>query len=201
MFIEKKRTTLFIIATLALFFSLNLISCGTDSEPDEPDFFEDGIHEEVLGIIGDELLDVIENELEMPIHRGSEPPNLNSVAVKTMATDEVITFLISPMLLLNTTVPNDEGRFETGRQFADTYFLLSNQNTEDYTIDFQTISTAADEPIVGEGSYIIGEEDRFTVFGPLERVTEDGTTLSMNMFSEVLIDEGVEEPYYSFLYL
>ena len=200
MFAKNLRTGLISLTVLVLLLSLSLLACGTDSEPDEPDFFENGIHQNVMELVDDELMDVIENELEMPIYRGANPPDLQSAfGGQAKATGEGITFMMSPLLLFNTNVPNDEGRFDQGTRFADSFFWFSNQNMQNYTVSFGRTSTALDTPYIGETSYIIGEDDRFTVFGPLERVEPEGTVLSMNIFSGILANGGVEDPHYSLI--
>ncbi len=200
MFTKNLKTGLSLLTALLIVLSLSLLACGTESEPDEPDFFENGIHQNVMELVDDELMDVIENELEMPIYRGANPPDLQSAfGGQAKATGEGITFMMSPLLLFNTNVPNDEGRFDQGTRFADSFFWFSNQNMQNYTVSFGRTSTALDTPYIGETSYIIGEDDRFTVFGPLERVEPEGTVLSMNIFSGILANGGVEDPHYSLI--
>ncbi len=55
------------------------VSCSSSTESDA-DLFKDGIHVDILERVGEETIDYIENELEVPIHRGDDPPDLEAMA-------------------------------------------------------------------------------------------------------------------------
>lgn len=185
----------FLLISTALF--MLFISCGTESNDiDENERFEDGILTEINELLGEELMDILENELEMPIHRGDSPPDINSSFGK-LKQQAGITFLMSPTILLKTNVPQDEGVREPGSSFSDGYIRFSNQSAQNYTIDFD-LTNPGDAPYVGDGSYIIGQDNRFSVFGILESVRDEGTVITMNIFSGILTEDGISEPHYCF---
>lgn len=193
------------LSIVLIFIGLFAFACSsTDSgSSDEPDGFEDGISEEIREFISDDQLEIIEKELEMPVHRGANPPDIVAMlspSGKFVSSNmQDITVVMEPLLLLKTNVPNDEGRFGPGTQFADSYFRFRNQNMDNYTIDFDRTSPALDSPYIGEGSFVIGEDNRFTVFGPLESERTDGTSISLNIFSGIITNEGISEPHYTLI--
>ncbi|TVR18427.1 MAG: hypothetical protein EA391_02295 [Balneolaceae bacterium] len=178
-----------LLMTLLLF-----SSCGTDSNDANDVTFSDGIHEEILETLDEEMLDTIEHELEMPIHRGSNPPFIESFYGDHAGSDG-ITFVMAPNIRKSTNVPTDPP--EGGQQFLDNYVRLSNQNPDLYTIDFDRRHIDR-EPFYGSGAYIIGEDNRFSVFAIQMSDRPGGVAISMNIFSGIVSAHGIEEAHYAF---
>ncbi len=71
---NAKKYFLVFIFVLAWF----CVSCSSSTEADAH-LFEDGIHVDILERVGEETIDYIENELEVPIHRGDDPPDIEAL--------------------------------------------------------------------------------------------------------------------------
>lgn len=166
------------------------ISCSSDDDSTDmnSDEFTNGILNAIVEIMGQENIDMVENDLEMIIHRGENPPNIDDITV-----------LFSPVILMATNVPSDFTF--PGQTFDDAYIRLHNYNSENYTIRFDRGQDIDPEPHFGEGSYIIGEGNNFTVFGPQESTYPEGTVLSMNVFSGTLTEDGIANAYYALIML
>lgn len=164
------------------------ISCSSDDDSMDTDGFTDGILDAIIEIMGQENIDMVENDLEMIIHRGENPPDIDD-----------ITILFSPAIMMATNVPGDFTF--PGQTFNDAYIRMHNYNSENYTIRFDRGQDNDPEPHFGEGSYIIGEGNSFTVFGPQESTYPEGTVLSMNVFSGTLTEDGIADAYYALIML
>lgn len=177
------------IAFMALF-CIAMTSCSSDDDNVNGDSqnFTDGILNTILEIMGQQNIDMIENDLEMVIHRGENPPAIDDITV-----------LFSPAILMATNVPGDFAF--PGLPFNDAYIRLHNYNSETYTIRFDRGQDSDPEPHFGEGSFIIGEGNNFTVFGPQESTYPEGTVLSMNVFSGTLTEGGIANAYYALIML
>ncbi|TVR17838.1 MAG: hypothetical protein EA391_03725 [Balneolaceae bacterium] len=175
-----------------------LISCGTESNDiDETDGFRDGILNEIWELLDEGMISSLENDLGMPIHRGANPPDFSAFFDEEMRGDGV-TFEMAPHLLHRSTVESDQGNNEPGTPWAPRAFRFSNQNLQNYTINFATRASQTDDnTVAANGSYIIGFDNHFTMFAFLENVRGEGVVKSLRMFSGILTDQGVSEPYTS----
>ena len=184
-----------------LILSLLPISCDTLSS--DSDEFEDGIHVEILEFIDDETLSIIEDSLKVTVHRGDNPPFLQAImdeSQQKMSLDSVqfssnaiegITVVMSPNIRIETLVPDDPIDDDG---FLDYYIRLTNQDMDEYTIDVNMMHPDHD-PLIGEGSYIIGDGDDFTVFSELTQEVSDEENAEMvtaQVFSGTATSEGVE---------
>lgn len=173
------KTVIPIKIVMILFITFLLASCKkTGSSSPE---FEDGILIEISEKISPDILDIIENELDMPIHRGDNPPMVDG------------TFIMNPYVLHRTNVQNDR---EPGYLFAPLHMRLSGQNSENYTINFDTVhSTISEAPSFGPGSFIIGNGKRFSVFG-FQQQQFDGVTIHLlSILSGILEEDGISSPH------
>lgn len=151
---------------LLLIFSLSacdIFSSSNDKDDQTSSTFTDGIVNGVWDFISPQHLAVIEDDLDVPIYRGDNPPPLEDIF--DASAGESLTFLMKPFILVSTTVPNDQN-FELPRTFNDLYLRLSNQNVNEYTINME-LTHPNNPPHVGTSGYIVGENNRFTIFGPL----------------------------------
>lgn len=179
-----------------------LLSCNssTDSGDDESSVqFEDGISLNIKELLGDELLYIIENDLEMPIHRGNDPPDIEAVMSSQTKTATFsatgITVLMKPLLLHRTNVPSDEGVRGPGFQFADYYLRFQNQNVGDYTIDVEDIQLGIERSF--SRAFIIGADNKFTLFGPAHEVINSDTVHTVKIFSGTITNQGISSPYHA----
>lgn len=190
------RTHIIILSMAIVAFFL--ISCGTDSNDiDEIDGFRNGILNVIWEQLGEDMIRSIENDLGMPIHRGANPPDFSAFYEEEMMSNG-LTVEKAPQLLHKTTVASDQDNNEPGTPWADRVFRFSNQNMDNFTISFDTRATRADShPIFANGAYIIGQDNRFTIFAFVEQVRDEGMVKSLRMFSGILSDEGISDPHNS----
>jgi hypothetical protein len=159
--------------TLIILF-LTTASCDIFSSSDEEEEIEsnvefpNGIHEGAWDFITQEILDIIEEDLEMPIHRGDDPPQFDHGGSKSVnvQSDELIfdTYLISPVVLLASTVPDDP--HSIGSTYPDTYIRIYNQDLRNHTVSLDVY-----EEGIGffhdPAAYIMGSEGYFTIMSTL----------------------------------
>ncbi|TVQ01677.1 MAG: hypothetical protein EA359_13555 [Balneolaceae bacterium] len=197
---EQKPDTFRSYAVRAALIILTFLvtSCGTDSnDSEEIDGFRDGILNEIRDLLSDDMINSIENELGMPIHRGANPPDFFAFYEEEIAVGG-LTVEKAPQLLHRSTVASDQERNEPGTPWADRTFRFSNQDLENYTVRFETRATQTDnEPVISERAFIIGQENRFTIFAYVENERDEGVVKSIRMFSGILTDDGISEPYNS----
>jgi hypothetical protein len=141
-----------------------------------------GLTPDINNFISSEILAEIEN-LGMPINRGGSPPkNITG------------TYVSSQDICVATNRPNDE--FGPGYRFADFYFIFSEQDNTNLTIKAQSAqSTHTGE---GTGAYIVGNDNKFTVFCPSDMKTGSGHTYkSVLIYSGTLVSGGIKDFYHS----
>lgn len=198
------------LSHLYILFALGLLmlSCDTTDSGNnhEETRFKDGIPVEVMDLLGEGMLKVIEDDLEMPIHRGDNPPDVVAMLSKTAKkrAPAAVTNVMSPLLLHRTNVPSDAGNFEPGHRFIDQYFRVSVQDLDAYRMRVEMRSVSPSDGKIYESSFpadflISGDENRFTLYGQNETVYDDrdGTSLAMRIFSGIIADGVISSPHYS----
>lgn len=113
--------------------------------------------EVIEAVIPDEYLDLIGDYI--PIHKGVNPPNVEG------------TYFISPDVLAY----DSDDDFSVGYQFADNYVQFYDQ-TSDNTISMKATQLLGDL-LVGEGMFISGEGNDFTIYFNSYSTHEDGSWL------------------------
>lgn len=177
----------FIIAVLlTLFFS----SCKSENNVNVE--FEDGISEPIRELLGDDLLNVLENDLGFPIHRGKNPPNVVARLLSSSSAIGEATVIMQPTILESTNVPKDG--IQPGGRFRDTLFRFSNQDNKNLTVDFDRIVLGSN-PFLGDNSFIIGKGKKFSVFGKQLDIVEQDTVVSVNFLSGKIDDNGILEAF------
>ncbi len=116
---------------------------SVEENPEEPVF--SGSITAIENFYSVELVESLQ-ELGFLLNTGDTPPNING------------TYFISPFVLEASTVPTDT----VGNIFVDQTLTFSNQNNEALTIDFQI--EGGDQITVGNGSFITGNDNNFSVF-------------------------------------
>lgn len=175
----------FIIAAILL---VIVLSCKSENSVNVE--FEDGISVPIRDLLGDDLLNVLENELEFPIHRGKNPPN---VVARLLSSSEAIgqaTVIMQPTILGSTNVPGDA--IQPGGRFRDTLFRFNNQDNKNLTVDFDRIVLGSN-PFLGDNSFIIGDGKKFSVFGRQLDIVEQDTVVSVNFLSGTIDDNGIRD--------
>lgn len=147
-----------ILFTLVLIWSLGFYGCSeedstpSDSNPNDERSYFDGSRKSVEEIIGPDMLVIIQ-KLKMPLNYGSTPPNID------------ITCLIQDAELLSSNVPGDW----VGRAIDSYDLRFENYSSKTNRVDFygghSDIFAQKDD---GDGAYIAGEGNKFTVYLNLE---------------------------------
>ena len=126
----------------------------------------------------------------MPIHKGTNPPNVEGV------------YLNSPAVL----VYSSDGGYDPGKVFADNYLRFQNQDMKNNTIDYEakevskgsTLSTES-----GPGAFISGTGNDFTIFfNTTGIIYEDEYNVSYKealLISGTLSDSGIRDFYSGFV--
>ena len=169
-----------ILKVFTLTLLLALASCSKDEVSENMGF--DGSIASIENFYSPELVNALDS-LGFVINTANNPPKLEG------------TYNLSPMILQKSSVPGDI----LGSQFRDYKITFSNQNNGKLTIDyFGDQGVEIDE---GYGSFISGEDDRFSVF--LITTTEINTYLadSAISISGRIVDGGIEDIQMAFLML
>jgi hypothetical protein len=143
---------------------------------------DNGLTHEINELISPEILAEIES-MGMPIYRGGKPPK-----------DITGTYIVAPDICVATNRPNDE--YGPGHQFADFFLTFSEQNNKKLTI--KAASAQASHSGEGEGAYLVGTDDKFTVFCPMDMKTGGGHEYkTVSIFSGIITDAGIKDCYHS----
>ncbi len=130
--------------TLLALVSLLVCSCKSD---DDGLVGFDGSLRSIEDFYSPELLDALEN-LGFQINPGNTPPNLQG------------SFIFSPLRLENSSVPTDS----PGDLFNDYLATFKNQNNSNLTIDYNGKHSGFSQQDEGNGAFISGENDTFSMF-------------------------------------
>lgn len=174
---------------IVILFSVLWVSCKSNSNNVNVEF-EDGISLPIRDLLGENVLNALENDLGFPIYRGDDPPNVEAVLLSSDSSPSEATVILKPNILEKTTVPGDA--IQPGDQFGDILIRFSNMDTKNLTVDFDRVVLGSN-PFIGPNSFIIGDGKTFTVFGKQEDIVEQDTVISVNFFSGKVQDGGVAE--------
>ncbi len=165
-----------------------LFSCSSDD--DENNAF-DGSRSSLEDLFSEEVVETL-NELNFTINTGTNPPNLEG------------TFFVTRFILTDSNRPEDQ----IGNRFLDQEYTFLNQNFEDNTIDFEGeqkngIDGEATSFLDGTGSFISGDDNRFSIFLLVDQVRVNSGSRSQNAFaiSGEITESGIINFEQSFIML
>ena len=210
---EKLKISLkpFHKSVYAFLFSLLLLvsSCGIFGSDDEPDDPLSQLGPEIREFVTVEMLAVLEDSLHIPVHTGENPPDIAMLlsGAQKIGPDDAgthslaVSVVMRPFVLLETVVPND--RCANDRcTYYDLYMRLSNQildgminGNETGQIDIE-LRHAHEPEISGTGAYIIGDEDRFSIFAEQVQEREEGRFVhTVILYSGIVTAGGIKDPH------
>lgn len=189
MYSQIRYSSFLLILITAIALSLLFLSCRS-SDGIEVEF-RDGISLPVWELLGEENLMVMENELDFPIYRGEEPPDVEQVLLSSSSNPSESTVVLSPALLGKSNVPGEAN--QEGLRYWDILVRIRNQNSKKLTVEFDRIVLGS-SPYLSDEAFIIGDGNKFTVFGKQEDIIQEDTVISVNFFSGILEDGGVSSP-------
>ncbi len=138
---------------------------------------ENGLTKEINKLVPDSILTKMK-EIGMPIYTGDNPPNIE------------FSFRISPLKLVDSNVPDDS----LGHEFADMLIKFYNQNNDKLTI--QCFYKQASQIGLGIGGYVVGNNNKFTVFLDCESTDTLGyTIITTEVFSGEATYSGIKNLY------
>jgi len=149
-------------------FSLFIFSCSSTDESE--DIFQ-GSEADLTDLFSEDVITILE-ELDFTINEGANPPNLEG------------TFFATPYILIESNRPSDN----IGTRFYDQEYTFLNQNFEDNSIDFIGEQKSDRDGEVrsilnGEGSFISGDGNRFSIFLLVEQERIDSGSRSQTAFA------------------
>lgn len=192
----RLHTFWIVIVGLILFSSCDIIDSlkkdkDDDNEEDQVEFI-DGISRDILEFVTQEDLDILEDTLDIQIHRGNNPPNLNG------------SYKVSPVLLKKTNIAND---FEIGHRFTDSYLKFYDQDDALFTIEVDHVETDTESgEVVGEGigrgSFLVGNGSSFSIFSKTTYTQRSGEEAELlYLYSGILENDGIRNFEYALLML
>jgi len=166
------KKLLFYLMTGFVFFAL------TSCEEDKSDkVLDDGLTREIHELVPAEILETIEG-LGMPVYGGGNPPNIENI------------YEIDPLTLLDSNVPDDN---DPGTVFATMRSRFYQQDNSELTIAVDYSSGG--ESGTGLGAFIVGDNNRFTVFAELNASIQGQDAELVLMFSGRLVSDGIEDAH------
>ncbi len=139
--------------------TLMIFSCKKDEEITNLD--KNGLTKDITNFVPDSIIEKMKS-LGMPIYGGENPPMLaeNGKEMK---------FLVNNFRLLKSNVPSDF----PDKLFSSYIFTLKNQDNNLLKIDLEKVNETLTDISVGNGSYIVGSENKFTIFVQVKNVLVD----------------------------
>ncbi|MDO5969207.1 hypothetical protein Q4Q35_05245 [Flavivirga aquimarina] len=152
-----------------------LFNCSK-SDDNQDDVFEGSI-EDIIAFYNEDLIDALE-DLGFDINTGNAPPNLEG------------TFLFSPLILEASTVSGDI----PGHLFSDYLATFSNQNNETLTIDYIGNHVNFSQKDEGNGAFISGSNNEFSMFLKTSSQINDSVLASATIaISGKVTEDGLED--------
>lgn len=167
---------LYYLAPLILLLFALFSSCEQEEEM-TPRLDENGLTRDITDLVPQYILDEMER-LGMPINSGGNPPNIED------------TYFATPFILENSNRPGEN----PGLRFADYKVTFSGQDNSALTImvDYQN----GPESGTGLGSFIVGNDCKFSVFVELNSIHSGGSNAkSIQVISGNLVNNGIEDFY------
>lgn len=164
----------FLMAALAITF---LFSCKKDQEP-QSKVDANGLTKDINDLVPDSILTIMQS-LGLPIHGGETPPDIEN------------TFFVTPFILKNSNIPDDF----PGMSFADMSITFSEQDNDALRVKVDYIN--GPESGNGIGSFIVGQENKFSVFTQIDVMISGYPAKAVYVYSGEIGDCGIENFYVS----
>lgn len=139
--------------------TLMIFSCKKDEEI--PNLDKNGLTKDITNFVPDSIIEKMKS-FGMPIYGGENPPMLTE-------NGKELKFFVDNFILLNSNVPSDY----PNKQFKNYIITLKNQDNNFLKIDFEKVNEDLTSFSVGKGSYIVGSENKFSIFVEVHNVQEN----------------------------
>jgi hypothetical protein len=168
---------------LILFIAFGLLMAACEEEENDDSNSNDkveanGFTEEINEFLPDSIINEMEN-LGMELNTGGNPPQVENV------------YEVTPFVLDSSNIPTDY----PGMSFADFRFKLYDQNNEDLTVKLDYVN--GPEEGTGLGSFIVGDNNQFTLVSEVTTVAYSDTAIVAMVFSGKMTDGGINDFYYA----
>ena len=164
-------------------YAINSVGTGEGEIKSFTTLDEKGLTEAINELIPKDIQKKI-TDLGMPIYGGGNPPNING------------TYKFAPVIMKATSIKND---FPLRHRFDDITLTFSNQDNNNLTIEFSY--TALNEFGEGTGAYIVGENNKFSVFVEVNGTESGQRYKSADIIAGTVTPTGIKDLYYSFFIL
>jgi hypothetical protein len=152
----------------------------------------DPLYEGDLSLRDDRIDDVVPEEIRddmkdyIPIYDGVNPPKVEG------------TYFIEPFVAVYCQ-DQAQGGYAPGSQVSPYYIQFYNQNTTNNTLDYKEQAQGGISSSVGEGAFISGEGDNFTVFFNTIGMSSGIETKTALIISGTKTADGIKDLYYAFV--
>ena len=136
---------------------------------------KNGLTKDINHLVPKEILEKMIS-LGMPIHKGGTPPKIEGI------------YQIKPFILQSSNVPGDAA----GDGFADMHVEFYKQNNKKLTIKIN-YNELGDQSGHGIGSFIVGTDNKFTVFTKVDGILEGEKFVSVDVYSGIITDNGIAD--------
>jgi hypothetical protein len=140
----------------------------------------DGLSNNIHLLLSDDNLNAL-NKLSFPVYKGYNPPNFENI------------YMASPFTLKATTIGNDE----IGKVYGDLSIQFHNQSNTNLTVSVKEFQAGTEG--IGNGSFISGTGNEFTVFTKLHTTSYNSESLLIIVCSGRLKDNGISNFHYALL--
>lgn len=139
---------------------------------------ENGLTKDINDFVPQSVLDEIE-EMGMPINEGVNPPNIQ------------FRYHASPFILLNSNRESDN----IGSKFSDYDIQFSEQNNTNLTVKSASVNGGQESE--GVGGFIVGDDNRFSVFSKVNSELKGEKAVLLNMISGKITSDGIIDFYFA----
>jgi hypothetical protein len=169
----KKMMYLFWAFAIAFFMN----SCNSDDLSSLVN--EEGLTQEIVNLVPDTILNEMES-MGMPIYGGENPPNIEN------------SYIASPFVLKASNRESDQ----IGHTYSDYYVKFYNQDNSKLSISLNYLN--GPETGTGMGSYIVGDDNKFSVFVEVNAEADDGSKAKLvHVISGEWTADGIKNLYFA----
>ncbi len=163
---------------ILIFVVVSMFSVGCEEENKDSKVEANGLTKKINDFVSEEILGNMK-KMGMHINTGDTPPSING------------SYLVSPFILLKSNRPSDN----EGKKFSDYKVKFYNQDNENLEVAIDYVN--GPEKGNGIGAFIVGNNNKFTVFVEMTSHSKGATAKLVQVLSGEIADNGIKNFYYS----
>ena len=168
------------------FMTLMIFSCKKDENLIvDTKLDKNGLTKDITNFVPDSIIEKMKS-FGMPIYGGENPPMLTEGGKE-------MKFFVNNFKVLNSNVPTDF----PGQEFKNYIITLNNQDSKLLKIDYKDVTEDLSSESVGRSSYIVGSDNKFTIFVDIHNVWNDSKADLVLVISGEKGSEGILNLHYS----